>query len=146
VVEAALAASRWRDRPTRQRTIIVPSVQLGNCWQGARSRPIAEIGRPGSLLGVLPDVEQSEYTFQLRTGDALVLFSDGITERRHQGHLFGEEELAATLRRLKGVPADRSVSEVENAAVSFGVAAPQDDMAFLAITVPVTDGGQHRWP
>lgn len=62
---------------------------------------LAEVGRPGSLLGVVEDLEVSEESCELAPGDALVLFTDGITERRRDELLF-EEELAATLRAAAG--------------------------------------------
>jgi len=94
-----------------------------------------EVGRPGSLLGVLPDFEVSEDTCELRRGDALVLFTDGITERRRGGRLF-EAHLRATLETAAGAPAAELAREVEAAAVAFGTGAPGDDMAILAICVP----------
>jgi len=43
---------------------------------------VAEVGRPGSLLGVLPDIDVFEDSVGLGSGDVLGLFTDGITERR----------------------------------------------------------------
>jgi hypothetical protein len=96
---------------------------------------VAEVGRPGSLLGVLADLEVSEETCELGPGDALVLFTDGITERRRDGRLF-EADLPCTLRGLAGIPAAQLASAVEEAALGFGDGAPSDDMAVLAISVP----------
>ena len=54
-------------------------------WWSGRSAEVAEVGRPGSLLGVMADIELFEQTCELGPGDALVLFTDGITERRQDG-------------------------------------------------------------
>jgi serine phosphatase RsbU (regulator of sigma subunit) len=98
---------------------------------------VVEVGRPGSLLGVLTDVRVADVAFDLGPGDALVLFTDGITERRQDGRLF-EEQLPLALAALAGVPADELARMVEDAAVAFGAEAPGDDMAVLAISVPAT--------
>ena len=96
---------------------------------------VREVGRSGSLLGVLADLEVSDVTCELGPGDALVLFTDGITERRRGGALF-EEQLQATLLSLAGLPAADLAAGIEAAAVAFDTEAPGDDMAVLAISVP----------
>ena len=84
-----------------------------------RSAEVVEIGRPGSLLGIMPDIELFEQTCDLGSGDALVLFTDGITERRRDGELFGEKDLGATLRSLAGTSAIELARKIEDAAVSY---------------------------
>jgi serine phosphatase RsbU (regulator of sigma subunit)/PAS domain-containing protein len=97
---------------------------------------VTEVGRPGSLLGVVPRIEVSEVSCQLGPGDSLVVFTDGITERRGHGDLF-EEHLPGTLRDLAGATAVDLARAVEDAAMSFDPSPPEDDMAVLTIGVPV---------
>lgn len=104
---------------------------------------VAEVGRPGSLLGVLDDLLVHEVSCELAPGDALVLFTDGITERRCDGELF-EEHLVGTLRGLAGSPATELARRVEEAAVAFGPGVPGDDMAVLAIGVAAPSTGGPR--
>lgn len=101
---------------------------------------VAEVGRPGSLLGVLTDLRVHEVTFDLGPGDALVLFTDGITERRSGGGGQFDEHLIGTLRGIAGAPATELARQVEEAAVAFGTGVPEDDMAVLAIGVPGSPG------
>lgn len=102
---------------------------------------VAEVGRSGSLLGVLSDLEVSDVSCHLGPGDALVLFTDGITERRRAGALF-EDQLPTTLLSLAGLPADELAAGIEAAAVAFDTEAPGDDMAVLAISVPSQTAGR----
>jgi serine phosphatase RsbU (regulator of sigma subunit)/PAS domain-containing protein len=97
---------------------------------------VEEVGRSGSLLGVLAQPDLGEVSCQLAPGDTLVLFTDGITERRHERRFFGEEQLHETLRGLAGAPVEELAQRVEQAALDFDATAPQDDMAILAIQVP----------
>ena len=66
---------------------------------------VHEFGRPGTLLGVLPDPELHDSQRILRTGDSLILFSDGVTEARRgtDRELYGDERL----RELVARPGDR---------------------------------------
>ena len=103
-----------------------------------RGGAVGEIGRPGSLLGVVADVEASEEPFELGPGDALVLFTDGISERRHSSRFF-DEDLPSVLAKAAGAPAPDLAYIVEEAAVAFATAAPDDDMAVLVLSVPTVD-------
>jgi serine phosphatase RsbU (regulator of sigma subunit) len=96
---------------------------------------VEEVGRPGSLVGVLDEFEVSEESVALEAGDALVLFTDGITERRREGHLF-EEQLSAVLGEAAGRSAGAVARRLEEAAVSYASTVPDDDIAVLVLAVP----------
>ena len=54
--------------------------------------------RPGLILGAMPGVKYRPETFVLEPGDALYLYTDGVTEQPDpRGALFGEERLQTTL-------------------------------------------------
>ncbi len=38
------------------------------------------MGSPGRLLGVFPEAKSATHTVELRPGDALVLYTDGVTD------------------------------------------------------------------
>ncbi len=101
------------------------------------NREVVEVGRPGSLLGVLADIDAADVSCDLGAGDALVLFTDGITERREAGRFFSDE-LVATLERGPCISAEELASRVEAGAVAFSTATPDDDMAVIVVSVPVT--------
>jgi len=57
----------------------------------------------GIVLGFLPDQEYHQETVQLRSGDYLLLFTDGITEvKNSEGEEFGEKRLIGFLKRNYG--------------------------------------------
>jgi sigma-B regulation protein RsbU (phosphoserine phosphatase) len=50
--------------------------------------------KPGLVLGVMPGIKYKSETLQLKHGDALYLYTDGITEQPDsRNELFGEERL-----------------------------------------------------
>jgi sigma-B regulation protein RsbU (phosphoserine phosphatase) len=60
---------------------------------------ITELCIGGTVLGLFPDVSYDEGNLDLRSGDLLVVFTDGVTEARNAGdEEFGEERLKEFLR------------------------------------------------
>jgi PAS domain S-box-containing protein len=58
-------------------------------------------------------------TESLAGGDYLVLFTDGLSEARHNGELFGDERLIETIRELYGVTSEQLAATVKGAAEDF---------------------------
>jgi phosphoserine phosphatase RsbU/P len=91
----------------------------------------------GVLLGVFDEgitFEAAEFAFQ--PGDALVLYTDGITEAEQSpGHFFQEERAMAVLSRLKASSTAHDLVEgLTKAVFSFAGEAPQsDDLTVLAL-------------
>jgi serine phosphatase RsbU (regulator of sigma subunit) len=55
------------------------------------------VGRPGSLLGLFPEVSLHETRANLRRGDTIVLFTDGVTELSVERPTEGESMLRSAL-------------------------------------------------
>jgi PAS domain S-box-containing protein len=96
---------------------------------------VTPVGRPGSLLGALPDGDWAETVVKLGPGDALVCFTDGITERHEGSRFFDEAGVADAVRDVDGT-ADELAAAVESAARDFVEREPVDDMAVLVLRVP----------
>ena len=60
-------------------------------------RAVAEVGRNGCPAGFFPEAEFTEATSRLDPGQAIVLYTDGITEARTQTGLLGVDGLASAL-------------------------------------------------
>jgi GAF domain-containing protein len=91
------------------------------------------VGRSGTLLGVVPDVELDEDELLLAPGDALVFYTDGVTERRHGMEMFGDSRLLATVRASAGRGADLIAGHLESDVRRFGTGPSRDDLAVLVI-------------
>jgi serine phosphatase RsbU (regulator of sigma subunit) len=96
---------------------------------------VEEIGTCGPLLGVLADRVYEDRSCTLATGDLLAFWTDGVTERRHQGSMFGEDRLRALLGRLAGRTATDVADAVDEAVVEFAPGLPDDDVAILIARV-----------
>jgi serine phosphatase RsbU (regulator of sigma subunit) len=88
------------------------------------------------LLGVVEHVGAGEAALELRAGDALVLYTDGLIETRRDGRIFGPERLMQALADLAGRPAEEMADALLAASQRFAPGAPIDDTALLVVRVP----------
>jgi serine phosphatase RsbU (regulator of sigma subunit)/PAS domain-containing protein len=94
-----------------------------------------EVGVCGPLLGVLAQREFDDSECRLALGDLVAFWTDGVTERRHRGGMFGEERLHGLLGTLANRSAADVAREVDEAVVSFAPGLPDDDVAILIARV-----------
>jgi sigma-B regulation protein RsbU (phosphoserine phosphatase) len=89
----------------------------------------------GPVIGFGAVAAEDEEEVTLVPGDRLVLFTDGVTERRNaQGTFFGMEGLCETLAAGKNQSLAGVVDALIERAVAFGHAAPfEDDVTVLAM-------------
>jgi len=97
---------------------------------------VRTLRRTGMPLGVLEDSTWQEETISLHPGDALILYSDGITDAQDpQGSFWGEERLLETALANLGKTA-RAIQETLLGAVNgFMAGAPAFDDITLAVVV-----------
>lgn len=96
-----------------------------------RGDDVRPIGHPSPLLGVYEAAEYEAARVEVRPGDRLLLYTDGVTEAPGRGERFGEQRLMDTLRRLAG---DDPASEVVGAVDRFLAATQHDDIAVISLT------------
>jgi sigma-B regulation protein RsbU (phosphoserine phosphatase) len=115
------------------------TVCSGGHWLPLRLRAggeVTEIGRAGTLLGILDDAHLSDVNATLDPGDAVVLFTDGVVEARRGDEMFGHERLAEVLRECHGATAQEITACVMDAALGFQEGLPRDDIAVVVLRVP----------
>jgi PAS domain S-box-containing protein len=150
--QAGLPESEW-EWETRYCTALVLELIAGpgglslNLASGGHPLPllagaggIHEIGRPGTLVGVLAEPDFPDSTLGLAPGDVVVAFTDGAIERRNErGDFFGQEGVARVLAQHRDDDADTIAAALEKAVTAFGEGPLPDDMALLVLRV--TGGG-----
>jgi serine phosphatase RsbU (regulator of sigma subunit) len=94
---------------------------------------VEQVGAFGTAVGLLPRVLVEATTHKLGPGDTLLLYTDGVTERRRGREQFGPERLLATAARTAGRPARQVVAAVRDAVERFSPDHPTDDVALLAV-------------
>jgi serine phosphatase RsbU (regulator of sigma subunit) len=98
---------------------------------------VEQIGRPGTLLGVTPNVDLTVVTFDLRPGDFVVLFTDGLLEARRNGEQFDVGGVRSVLERCAGQAPGQVTAALEEAVTEFAGGEPRDDMAILVLGRPI---------
>lgn len=89
-------------------------------------------------LGALAGASFEQSAFELRTGDAVLVYTDGVSEAAdHEDHFFGEERLLLAMRRSDGTP-EGILTEVLSAVKGFLGRQPQNDDITLVCFGPVS--------
>jgi sigma-B regulation protein RsbU (phosphoserine phosphatase) len=144
----ALNTALLQDDHSRFCTVALARLQLGHdapvvtISSGGHPFPlllrhgtVTPLGHAGSLLGSFEDVEFHDVSIRLASGDALVLYTDGVTEARDEfGQFFGEARTHAAIVTA-GPSADEIADCVMESVVEFRTGSA-DDIALVVIRRP----------
>jgi PAS domain S-box-containing protein len=100
---------------------------------------LATIGRPGTLLGTFADPSLTDAWVDLVPGDAIVLYTDGVTEEASGKETFGEMRFGQVLTQIAGLAAQEMADRLIHAVLEFRDGAPRDDMAVLVMKMTNSD-------
>jgi sigma-B regulation protein RsbU (phosphoserine phosphatase) len=102
--------------------------------RGSAPRPL---GIAGTLLGMFDDIDVHEVAADLEPGQALVLFTDGVTEARNAaGAFYGEAALRSVLEAVVDAPAQAMADHVVGDVLAFQGGIPRDDIAVVVLRAP----------
>lgn len=107
-------------------------------WRLDTAQPLCG-GRPGTPLGLSPQLDVSPGYSTLPAGSGLLLFTDGLIEgrpahrdRSRRLELFGEHRLREVLTAHHGAAADTVVTALSTAVCDFAGGALADDVYIIA--------------
>ena len=89
----------------------------------------------GMPLGLFGDSQARKTEVELRQGDLLFFYTDGVTEARSADHGFFEDRLADELASVAGRSAAETVRAVQDLVTSFSDGELRDDVTMLAVRV-----------
>jgi sigma-B regulation protein RsbU (phosphoserine phosphatase) len=94
---------------------------------------IRRLDRGGTVVGLMDGMHYEEDRFQMRSGDILVGYSDGVTEPENDFGEFGEERLMEVVRRYRHEPLHVISSQVMQALDAWIGAEEQPDDITLVL-------------
>jgi len=100
-------------------------------YRRAGDAPV-ELGDYGLLLGIEHDGVWAETAVDVAPGDALLFYTDGVTETPGEGTRFGEGRLLEAMARAGDAP-EAMLREIERSLREFQSGAAVDDRAMLAM-------------
>jgi sigma-B regulation protein RsbU (phosphoserine phosphatase) len=89
----------------------------------------------GPVLGVIPDAPYELGQLDLRAGDRLVFFTDGIVEATDGRDEFGDERLVSLVAAERRSSPRDIVRHIVDAVASFNGSAREDDMTLVVVAV-----------
>jgi len=99
------------------------------------SGAVEAAGFPGTLLGVFPDPQLKDQAVELGPGDALLLYTDGVTEELAPPGTPGRATLEELLASYRGMGAREIARSIERAVEEARPRPPRDDIAILVARV-----------
>jgi serine phosphatase RsbU (regulator of sigma subunit) len=89
----------------------------------------------GTPLGIRADPGCAEGARRMTAGEGVVLYTDGLTEARHEGRFLGLDAVTATLAGLRGASPAEAVAVLRACAADFAYGALTDDLCLLAARI-----------
>ena len=101
----------------------------------AKTKDLEELPKGGTALGILETYSLQDHHLVLQPGDALVFFTDGVTDVNDpSGAFFGDKRLRDVVQSYGGDTIHNMLEQLDDAMIEFrrGVP-PSDDITLLAI-------------
>lgn len=96
---------------------------------------VTPLGRHGPLLGVLDDVEFDQQVLTLEPHDRLVMFTNGLSDARHEDETLDLTGIGEILRTSERRDCRGLAEELYKGALRFAGGALRDDVAILVVAL-----------
>ena len=110
-------------------------------WLLRQDGHVEELRSSGLIAGILPDADWQVETHSLRTGERLLLVTDGVTEARNPSDdMFGRQRLVEVLQTTGDSTTDQAALQIREAIERFQNNSPAlDDLTLLLIELGPTN-------
>jgi PAS domain S-box-containing protein len=94
---------------------------------------VESLGRPGRVVGIRSDLALEEHATDLGIGDAVLFYTDGLSDAGAPGYLLEAEEIGTFAARTLEHGASAVASSLESRALSVSNGHPRDDIALMVL-------------
>ena len=95
----------------------------------------AQIGLPGTLLGVFESIEINEVAAELHPGQTLLLYTDGVLEAGRSAEPHGERALFDMCRGAQELSLHELLEHIEVTATGRAAGRLHDDIALIGMRI-----------
>jgi serine phosphatase RsbU (regulator of sigma subunit) len=96
---------------------------------------VEQVGRSGTVLGVIDPVSIDEHGITLGAGETLLMYTDGVIEAGRPDNLLGEEGLLELCATAPELSLESFLEHIERAALTRAQGALRDDIALLGLRI-----------
>ena len=102
-----------------------------------RGDEIKLLDRSGIALGAVEDADYVETAIGLKSGDAMVFYTDGVTEANDaRGEMFGDQRMLNVVRANLSLPAGELMEKIKSEVLAFSTGVQQsDDITLIVLKV-----------
>ncbi|MFN2609995.1 MAG: SpoIIE family protein phosphatase [Actinomycetota bacterium] len=97
---------------------------------------VESVGEPGTLLGLFEATTITEQFVTLGPGDAIMFYTDGVTEASSNGDIYSDSRLKAVLEGCLETTAQAIADRIAESVRDFSSGNARDDVAVLVIKIP----------
>ena len=108
-----------------------------------RDGTVEALGTSGTSLGIMEDPPLDPHEVQLRPGDMVVFYTDGVTDAHAPERLVQQEELEAALRDCEQLSPPEVAARIEGLALQGSDMPPRDDIAILVVALEAGARSRH---
>ncbi|MFC7326518.1 SpoIIE family protein phosphatase [Marinactinospora rubrisoli] len=98
-----------------------------------RDGAVEPVGTSQPLLGAFEDVEFFTETVEVTSGEVLLAVTDGVTERRNNADMLGDEGLLKIFSGCSGLTAQAVIARIDRDLEEFAPGGHTDDTAMLVL-------------
>ncbi|MFW5416118.1 SpoIIE family protein phosphatase [Nocardiopsis sp. CNT-189] len=98
-----------------------------------RKGKVVPVGTSQPLLGAFEDVDFFTETVEIDSGDVLLAVTDGVTERRNESAMLGDEGLMEMFSSCSGLTAQAVIGRLDRELEEFAPGGHTDDTAMLVL-------------
>jgi anti-sigma regulatory factor (Ser/Thr protein kinase) len=108
-----------------------------------RGGEVKPIGMAGTILGILDDPSLVDDVIELKPGDTVLFYTDGLTDAHAPARMLSTEELATELAKCGGMSPPEVAACIEALALEGSDTPPRDDIAIVVLGLESGAGSHH---
>ncbi len=98
---------------------------------------VERVAEPALILGMEADPRLADEVLTLEIGDAIVYYTDGLTDAHAPGRIVRVDDLMVALRACSGLSAAEIAGRLTDAVLDPAAGRPRDDILLLVLRVPI---------